>query len=69
MFGSNYLTMLMKPNYENFVDSAQDVLDRDLTVVSEPGYGSTVKASLNSEYEIDRKLAERTVVPKVIFYT
>ena len=69
MFGSNYLTMLLKPNYEKFVDSAQDILDRGLTVVSLPYYTSTIKESLKSPYEIERKIAERTVDPKVIFYT
>ena len=69
MFESNYLTMLMKPNYEKPVDSAQDVLDRGLINVSPPGYESEMKSLLNSQSEIHRKLAERTVLPKVIFLT
>ena len=67
MFESNYLTMLMKPNYEKPVDSAQDVLDRNLTNISPPGFGSEmIDLIMNSQSEIHRKIAERTVVPKVI---
>ena len=67
MFESNYLTILMKPIYDKPVDSAQDVLDRGLTVVSIPGYDASINNLLNSQSDIQRTLAERTVVPKVIF--
>ena len=67
MFEGNYLTMLMKPTYENPVDTAQDILDRGLNVISIPGSESIVVVLKNSPYKITRQLAERTIVPKVIF--
>ena len=66
-FGSVFLEILMKPNYEKPVDTAQDVLDRGLTIISTPGTGSTVEIMKNSPFPITRRLAEMTVVPKVIF--
>ena len=68
MFESNYFTMLMKPNYEKPVDSAEDVIDRRLAVISAPGAESVVETFKNSPYYITRTLAERTIVPEVIFY-
>ena len=62
----NYLTILMKPNYEKPIDTAEDILDRGLTIIPNPGTGSIVEALKNSPFEITRKLAERTTVPKVI---
>ena len=68
MFESTYLTMLMKPTYEKPVDSAEDVIDRGLSVISSPGSESIVANYKNSPYYITRTLAERTDIPKVIFY-
>ena len=62
----NYLTILMKPNYEKPIDTAEDILDRGLTIIPNPGTGSIVEALKSSPFEITRKLAERTTVPKVI---
>ena len=69
MLEANYLTILLKPNYEKAIDTAQDILDRSLTVIYTPGSESFVVESKNSPYEINRRLAERTIVPKVIFST
>ena len=68
MFESTYFTMLMKPTYEKPVDSAEDVIDRGLSVISYTGAESLVEAFKNSPYYITRTLAERTIVPEVIFY-
>ena len=68
MLESNYLTMLMKPNYEKPVDSPQDIIDRDLTVVYVPGHGGG-KGEAISQSEILKNIAERTVFTKVIFLT
>ena len=66
-FECNLLDILLKTNYEKPVDSAQDVLDRNLTNISPPGFGSEmIDLIMNSQSEIHRKIAERTVVPKVI---
>ena len=67
MFESNYLTMLMKPTYEKPVDSAEDVIDRGLGVITSPGAESIIENDKNSPYYITRTLAERTTVAKVIF--
>ena len=67
MLEANYLTMLLKPNYEKAIDTAQDVLDTGLTVIYAPGTESMVEVLKNSPAKITRELAERTIVPKVIF--
>ena len=67
MFESNYFTMLMKPIYEKPVDTAQDVVDRGLTIVLGPGSESMVESMKNSPSAVDRALAEQSVVTKVIF--
>ena len=67
MLECNYLTILLKPNYEKAIDTAQDVLDRGLTVIGTPGTESGVEILKNSPSAVNRALAKRTVVPKVIF--
>ena len=67
MLEANFLTILLKPNYEKFVDTAQDVLDRGLTVIASPGAVSIVEMSRNAPDYTTRTLAERTIVPTVIF--
>ena len=71
MFGANYLTILLKPNYEKPVDSPQDVLDRGLTVIWPPGWEYYKEmmmkdTGLGSSKTI-RDLAKNTEVAKVIF--
>ena len=67
MFESNYFTMLMKPTYEKPVDSAQDIIERGLKVIYDPGSESLVEMMKNSPSAVNRDLAKLTVVPKVIF--
>ena len=62
-----FLMILMIPNYEKAVDTAEDVLERGLTVIAPPGSESYVNMMKNSSYKISRELGERTIVPKVIF--
>ena len=66
MLEANYLNILLKPNYEKAIDSAEDILARGLSVIYPPGYKSTVEIMKNSPSKITRQLAERTIVPKVI---
>ena len=66
-FGANYLSILVKPNYEKPIDTAQDVLDRGIEVIYPPGSESIVEMLKNSPSSITRQLAERTDVAKVIF--
>ena len=67
MFESNYFTMLMKPTYGNPLDTAEDIVDSGLRVVVFPGQESIVEMLKNSPFIITRTIAERTIVPKVIF--
>ena len=67
MLEANFLTILLKPVYEKPIDTAKDVLDRGLTVIHPPGTESIVEMLKNSPSEVTRTLAERTIVPKVIF--
>ena len=68
MLEANYLTILLKPEYEKAVDNVQEILDRGLTVITVPGMESKVKLLENSPYNSSRELAARTKVPKVIFF-
>ena len=67
MFESNYFTMLMKPIYEKPVDTAQDVVDRGLSIIFGPGMESIVERQKNSPSAVNRALAELVVIAKVIF--
>ena len=64
MFGANYLTILLKPNYEDPIDTGEDVMNRGLTVISVPGGESMYETLKNSPSNITRTLAERTFVCK-----
>ena len=64
MFEANFLTILLKPNYEDAVDTAEDVMNRGLTVIKYPGGESTREEQKNSPSMITRTLAERTIVCK-----
>ena len=67
MFEATYLTILLNPSYEKPVDTAQDVLDRGLTIITAPRAESLVEILKNSPSAVTRELAERTIVPEVIF--
>ena len=67
MFESNYFTMLMKPIYEKPVDTAQDVVDRGLSIIFPFGFESELERQKNSPSVVNRALAELIVIAKVIF--
>ena len=70
MFGANYLTILLKPNYEKPIDSPQDIYERGLTVIWPPGwelYAEMVKNDTENPDPNGPKIAEVVIVPKVIF--
>ena len=66
MLEANYLSILLKPNYEKAIDTAQDILDRGLSVILIPG--RDIEISKNSPSKSVRELAERTIVAEVIFF-
>ena len=66
MLEANFLTMLLKPNYEKPVDTAQDIIDKGLTVIYLPSTKSKLEAEKNSPLKITRDIAERTIITQVI---
>ena len=69
MFEANYLTMLLKPNYEKPVNTAEDIFDRGLGIIRRSYSASFVEDLKKSPFPMTRALAERTVVAKVIFFS
>ena len=67
MLEANYLTILLKPNYADPIDTVEDVLDRGLPPLFDFFLEGTRQRMLQSESSMIRTLAERTVVAKVIF--
>lgn len=66
MLESNYLGMLVKPNYEKPIDSAEDVLDRGMTILWFPYYEWYKEVALQqNDSIITKKLAEKIYVSKV----
>ena len=66
MLESNYLGMLVKPNFEKPMDSAEDVLDRGVTILWFPFYEYYKDMQLEqNDSMILKKLAEKVYVSKV----
>ena len=61
------LDIILKKYYEDPVDTAQDVIDRNLSVIFLQGTESALEILKNSPSNITRTLANRTDVAKVIF--
>ena len=62
----NYLTVLVKPVYEKPIDTAEDIIERGITIIDVPGSESIVYMLKKSPYELTRALAENTYVTKVV---
>ena len=62
---SNYLSVLIKPSYQKPVETSEDVIARNLTIIISPGTESIVENDKNSPYPIVRQLAELRYVAKV----
>ena len=67
MLESNYLTILLKPTYEDYVDTVEDIVSRGLAVIYFPGREATVEDMKNSPSELTRNLTDLIIVAKVIF--
>ena len=50
MLEANYLTILLKPSYEKFVDTPEDIIDKNLTVIYIPGTKSILEMMKNKLY-------------------
>ena len=64
---SNYLSVLIKPSYQKPVETSEDVIARNLTIIDYPGRESMVEADKNSPFPIVRQIAEITYVTKVLY--
>ena len=58
--------MLLKPVYEEPVDTAEDIIERGLTIIKGPNTASIVETSKKSLFESVRQMAELSYVPTVI---
>ena len=65
MLEANFLTILLKLNYEKAVNTAEEIVERGLTVIAGPGAESKVEIYKNSPNYYTRKMAEKTIVTKV----
>ena len=61
----NFLSILVKPNYEKPIDTAQDILDRGFNLIAPPRYAASVMNQKNSPSNMTRKLAEKYIIPEV----
>ena len=61
----NFLTILLKPNYEKFVDTAEDVLDMGLAIVKIPGGEAILEKTKKSSSSLTRELSAISTVTKV----
>ena len=62
----NILAVLVKQNYENPIDSAEDIIERGMKIIGYPGTESMVETSKNSPFLLTRTIAENTYVAKVV---
>ena len=68
MLESKYLTILLTPTFEKPVDTPEDIIERGLTIIYNPGSTAMKNAMLASDNQLDRDLAALTVVAEVIQY-
>ena len=62
----NYLTVLLKPNYERFIDSSSDIIEMNLTTLWPPGREAIIADLRNSPSGLENDFADRSYVAKVI---
>ena len=61
---SNYLTVLLRPRYEEPVDTAADLIKRDITLILEPGSDIFKQFFAVSSDPIYQELSRRLVIAK-----
>ena len=61
---SNYLTVLLKPKYEPFVDTAADIIERDITPFLWPGAEIYISFFANSPDPNYQEISKRFVIAK-----
>ena len=65
---SNYLTVLLRPNFEEPVDTAADILRLNITPVVQPNHNIYRQMFANSPDPIYQELSRRLVVAKTMGY-
>ena len=65
MLEANFLTILLQQNYEKAINTAEEIVERGLTLIDIVGTESKMKIMKNSPFYNTRTMAERTIVPKV----
>ena len=61
----NILATLLKPTYEKPIDTAEDIIERGITIIDIPGRESIFETLKRSPFPLTRALAENTYVTKV----
>ena len=61
---SNYLTVLLRPSYEPFVDTAADIIERDITPFLWPGAEIWISIFANSPDPNYQEISQRLVITK-----
>ena len=62
----NYLSVVVRPTYEKPIDTAEDVIERGVEIISIPGRKSMVETLKKSPFPLTRALAEKTYVTEVL---
>ena len=60
--------MLLKPVYEKPVDTPEDIIERNLTIIKVPTASALVEAAKKSQYDLTRKMAELSYIPTVFLF-
>ena len=60
--------MLVKPVYEKPIDTAEDIIERGITILKGPASGSMVETMKKSPFPLTRAMAENTLVTKVVSF-
>ena len=61
---TNFLTVILKPRYDKFVDTAADVLTRNITIVRFPGGESWIQYFAKYHDPVYQNLSQRFVIAK-----
>ena len=62
----NLLTVLVKPTHEKPVNSAEDIIERGLTIILLPGTKALVEMARKSPYQSMRQMAELSYITTVL---
>ena len=64
----NILATLLKPVYEKPIDTAEDIIERNIKIIYIPRTESIIEGLKISPFPLTRALAENTYVTKVVIF-